>query len=167
MAASGDVDDVDYVTQFFGFTPKSFVDGIYNAINDYIRECFKEMGKILNEEFAKGDEISISQIREGCKEIISRCYQNVDESMDKMELYMLRNIFVIPPGVLLPEDQVHQDIKDRLNSNDSEANIDKEIMELKISIRKEILFKEALNSEREKLRKALEGLKRLVTSAWL
>lgn len=66
----------EYETQFFGFTPKSFVDGgktlrqnlssfvircgwkltfplfvaVYNAINDYVSDCFGELEKLLSNE---------------------------------------------------------------------------------------------------------------------
>ena len=159
MAASNNVEDFEYVTQFFGFTPKSFVDGVYNAINDYIRECFKEMGKILDEEFSKSDDISSSKIRKGCQELVANCYRNVDSSIDKLELYMLKNIFIIPPRVLLPEDQVHH--KDDLNASDSEENnIDEEIRELKNRIKKELFVREMIQSERKKLGNVLKDLKR-------
>ena len=154
MAANGSVEDFEYVTQFFGFTPKSFSDGVYNAINDYIQECFKEMGTILEEEFAKNDNLSSSQIRSGCKVLIKKCYRNLDQFMDNMELYMLRNIFTIPRGVLLPEDEVHKEMKDECG-NKTQSDIDLEILGLKDQIRKEILFKKMLQRQHEKLKEVL------------
>ena len=159
MAAKAD--DFEYVTQHFGFTPKAFVDGIYNAVNDYIKGFFKEMGKVLDEEFAKGDTNLSSKIRQECKKLIAKCYESVDKNMDKMETYLLKNIFVIPAGVLLPEDQVHKGNALKDESSVTETALDNEILELKGEILKEIRFKELVQCEQEKLRKVLGELKRL------
>ena len=168
MAAK--VGEFEYATQLFGFTPKAFVDGIYNAVNDYIKEFFKEMGKVLDEEFAKGDAILSSKIREGCKELIAKCYQNVDKSMDRMELFLLKNVFVIPEAVLLPEDEVHKGSVLKDENSLTESSLDKEILELKTEILKEIRYRELLQCEQQRLRKILGELKRsinnLVTVNW-
>ncbi|KAK3739957.1 hypothetical protein QZH41_012796, partial [Actinostola sp. cb2023] len=38
------VEDIhEYETQFFGFTPKSFMDGVYNAVSDFVSDCFGEL----------------------------------------------------------------------------------------------------------------------------
>jgi hypothetical protein len=37
----------EYETQFFGFTPISFVDGITNAVNEYTFEAFDELQELL------------------------------------------------------------------------------------------------------------------------
>ena len=159
MAAK--VDDFEYVTQHFGFTPKAFVDGIYNAVNDYIKGFFKEMGKVLDEEFAKGDTNLSSKIRQECKKLIAKCYESVDKNMDKMETYLLKNIFVIPAGVLLPEDEVHKgNVLKNESSSLTEAGLDNEILELKTEILKEIRYKELVQCEQEKLGKILGELKR-------
>lgn len=168
MAAK--VGDFEYATQLFGFTPKAFVDGIYNAVNDYIKEFFKEMGKVLDEEFAKGDAILSSKIREGCKELIAKCYQNVDKSMDRMEVFLLKNVFVIPEAALLPEDEVHKGSVLKDENSLTESSLDKEILELKTEILKEIRYRELLQCEQQRLRKILGELKRsinnLVTVNW-
>ena len=161
MAAK--VDSFEYSTQLFGFTPKAFVDGIFNAINDYIKEFFKELGKVLDEEFAKGDTILSSTIRQGCKDMIEKCYQNVDKAIDRIELFLLRNTFVIRPEVCLPEDEVHKDVSDAL-TNDANAltedSVDSEILELKTTILKEIHFGTILKDEQKRLSRILGELKR-------
>ena len=160
--AAASANDFEYVTQHFGFTPKAFVDGIYNAVNDYIKGFFKELGKVLDEEFAKGDANLSSKIRQECKKLIAKCYESVDKNMDKMETYLLKNIFVIPAGVLLPEDEVHKEFSDKKKDEISltEAGLDNEILELKTEILKEIRYRELVQCEHEKLRKILAELKR-------
>jgi DNA mismatch repair ATPase MutS len=160
--AAASANDFEYVTQHFGFTPKAFVDGVYNAVNDYIKGFFKELGKVLDEEFAKGDANLSSKIRQECKKLIAKCYESVDKNMDKMETYLLKNIFVIPAGVLLPEDEVHKEFSDKKKDEISltEAGLDNEIMELKTEILKEIRYRELVQCEHEKLRKILAELKR-------
>ena len=154
-------DDDEYVTQLLGFTPKAFVDGIYNALNDYIKEFFKEIGKVLGDEFAKGDEILSSKIREGCKELIAKCHQNVDKNIDKLEMYLLKNIFFIPSSVLLPEDQVHKELSVLINENSiTETSVDQEILELKTGILREINFRKLLQYEQERLKNILAEVKR-------
>ncbi len=159
MAAK--VADFEYATQHFGFTPKAFVDGIYNAVNDYIKGFFKEMGKVLDEEFAKGDAILSSKIRQQCKRLIAKCYESVDKSMDKMELFLLKNILLVPSAVLLPEDEVHKGSVLKDEDSSTEAGLDKEILELKTEILKEIRYRELMQCEQERLKKILAELKRL------
>ncbi|XP_028396487.1 protein MIS12 homolog [Dendronephthya gigantea] len=159
------VHNFEYSTQLFGFTPKAFVDGIFNAINDYIKEFFKELGRVLDDEFAKGDTILSSTIRQGCKNLIEKCYENVDKAIDKIELFLLRNTFVISPNVCLPEDEVHKEISDALKNEENtvltEESLDREILELKTTILKEMHFGTILKDEQQRLGRILGELKRL------
>jgi len=96
-----------YSTQFFEFTPDAFVDAVagpsYEAIDEYLdvakNKCASEFaGKIdeqnLNEAFT----------------LIKDAYQtNTEEVFDKLGRYVKKNIFQIPPGIVLPEDRPHLD----------------------------------------------------------
>ena len=152
--------DEEYGTQFFGFTPKAFVDSIYNALNDYIKQFFNEIGNVLGEEFAKGDEILSSKIRQTCKELIAKCHQNVDKNIDKLEVYLLRNLFLLPSCVLLPEDQVHKESASEDGNSVTESSLDEEIVQLKTGILKEINFRKLLQYEQERSKNILAELKR-------
>jgi hypothetical protein len=46
-SSESSLDLFEYETQFFGFTPISFVDGITNAVNEYTFEAFDELQELL------------------------------------------------------------------------------------------------------------------------
>ena len=97
---------------------------------------------------------------DGMKRLIAKCYESVDKSMDKMELFLLKNILLVPSAVLLPEDEVHKGSVLKDEDSSTEAGLDKEILELKNEILKEIRYRELMQCEQERLKKILAELKR-------
>ncbi|XP_013406508.1 protein MIS12 homolog isoform X2 [Lingula anatina] len=93
----------EYETQFFGFTPKSFTDGVYNAVNEYLTDCLEVVEKYIIQEFSAV--IPAETVRECTQQLLPVFVKTFDKAFDKLENYLLCNIFHIPNNVLLPEDK--------------------------------------------------------------
>ncbi|XP_014665307.1 PREDICTED: protein MIS12 homolog [Priapulus caudatus] len=99
------VQQYEYETQHFMFTPKSFIDGVYNQILVYINDGITAMQGVMKKQFPEAE--SELNLEDGYRAILSRYIKVIDQAFDKLESYLLRNIFHIPEDVLLPEDEVH------------------------------------------------------------
>ncbi|XP_014777660.1 protein MIS12 homolog isoform X2 [Octopus bimaculoides] len=118
----------EYATQFFGFTPKSFCNGVYNAVNDYIMECMKAVETYLTEKCS--DSLSEDQIETGTDLILHQYMDTFNRTFERFECYVLKNIFSIPSYILLNEDtpQMHQ------YTPQEESLLDAEIDDLKMKV---------------------------------
>ncbi|XP_070538312.1 protein MIS12 homolog [Ptychodera flava] len=142
-AKSADVDfmkelsaDVpEYEAQFFGFTPQSFVDGIYNTLIEYLYDSLNVVEKYIIQEYkleSAESKIPPEQVRQGSQKIFAKMKGEIDKSFDKLEGYMISNIFHIPSHVILPEDKVQLD---HAYTEDDEDKLDQELTELRQKIR--------------------------------
>ncbi|XP_046573078.1 protein MIS12 homolog [Haliotis rubra] len=114
----------EYETQYFGFTPKSFSNGVYNAVNDYMMDGLQAVEGYMNTEY--GDVIAPSQVNEGVQKMQQKMAKQVDKAFDTLEAYLFTNIFCIPENTVLPEDRVKQD---KMYTEDEEKKIHKDIEE--------------------------------------
>ncbi|KAJ8321322.1 hypothetical protein KUTeg_001180 [Tegillarca granosa] len=94
----------EYETQHFGFTPKSFLNGIYNAIVEYLREGLDVMEQYIHQEFS--NVMTENQIKEATSKLLPHLVKKLDRVFDFLEKYLLENVFHIPDNVILPEDEV-------------------------------------------------------------
>ncbi|KAL8580923.1 hypothetical protein ACOMHN_039623 [Nucella lapillus] len=97
----------DYETQLFGFTPKSFVSGIYNAVSEYFMEALQILEDYLQRRY--GDTMTGTQVAERMTIIRKHLVTQIDKAFDTLEIYLATNIFCVPKGLVLPEDQVQMD----------------------------------------------------------
>lgn len=118
----------EYSIQYFGFTPKSFCNGVYNAMNEYLSECIKAVMDFMTIEYA--DLLSADQIETGISKILAQYSEVFDQNFDRFELYMYKNIFHIPSHVLLPEDEVQTVVR----TQSEEESLDDEITILEMKI---------------------------------
>lgn len=98
----------EYVTQFFGFTPRAFCDSIYNALFDSLHDGVDTFQKLLLSEFK--DIVTEEDLCLSSKKILEAIIPNAEKSCEKLELYLKKNIFFIPKGMLFPEDEVHRTV---------------------------------------------------------
>ncbi|XP_067670576.1 protein MIS12 homolog [Haliotis asinina] len=117
-------EQAEYETQYFGFTPKSFSNGVYNAVNDYMMDGLQAVESYMNTEY--GDVISPSQVNEGVQKMQQKMAKQVDKAFDTLEAYLFTNIFCIPENTVLPEDRVKQE---KGYTEDDEKQIHKDIEE--------------------------------------
>jgi len=139
----------EYETQYFGFSPESFCDGIYNALMSYTSDTLLKIQTNLKKEFA--NKIPEDKIERGTKKIMERFEKNVKKSFEKVEVYVLKSILKIPDDIILPEDSTHEkhpDAKQELQQ------VDADILELK---------KRLINSKyvTAKYRAAIQDLQKL------
>ncbi|PIK36812.1 hypothetical protein BSL78_26358 [Apostichopus japonicus] len=92
-------DRKEYETQYFGFTPKSFVDGVYNAMVEYLSDFVEERFK---------EQISVEALQESSNRLFVHLRDAFDKAFDRLENYLMKNIFHIPSGIVLPEDKRHE-----------------------------------------------------------
>ncbi|XP_033118242.1 protein MIS12 homolog [Anneissia japonica] len=121
----------EYETQFLGFTPKSFADGVYNAILDYLHDGIELLEKYLLSEFEK-EGVSQEVIREGSEKLLRYFSGRFDKAFDRLEKYLIKNIFHIPSKTILPGDAVNQD---HAYKDGEEQALDEEIQQLQIKIK--------------------------------
>ncbi|XP_071085595.1 protein MIS12 homolog [Haliotis cracherodii] len=124
MSSQSSQKRAEYETQYFGFTPKSFSNGVYNAVNDYMMDGLQAVEGYMNTEY--GDVISPSQVNEGVQKMQQNMAKQVDKAFDTLEAYLFTNIFCIPENTVLREDQVKQE---KLYTEDDEKKIDRDIEE--------------------------------------
>ncbi|XP_058951376.1 protein MIS12 homolog [Pocillopora verrucosa] len=147
--------EYDYETQFFGFTPESFVDGVYNAVNDYVGDCIQELENVIKSEPSVSCDVSEETLHRESEKMIKGFYKSIDAAFDRFEVYVKNNIFKIPANILLPEDKVHH--KHQCTVED-EKQIDEELKELERKIKAAKYVNAALRQEVKDLDSAQEQL---------
>lgn len=147
--------EYEYEIQFFGFTPDSFVNGVYNAVNDYVVDCFQELENLIKSEPSLSSNVNQEQLHAESDKMANNFYRSIDEAFDRFEIYVKKNILKIPPHVLLPEDKVHSD---DLHTVEDDKKIDKEIEELERKIKAAKYVNTALKQEIKDLDNAQEQL---------
>lgn len=145
----------EYETQFFGFTPESFVDGVYNAVNDYVVDCFQELENLFKSEPSLSSAVTEAQLHAESDKMAKNFYQSIDVAFDRFEVYVKNNIFKIPASVLLPEDKVHCN---KQFTEEDEKLLDKELEELERKIKAAKYVNSALKQEIKDLDNAQEQL---------
>ncbi|CAH1780701.1 unnamed protein product [Owenia fusiformis] len=118
----------EYETQYFGFTPKSFSDGVYNSFVDYLYEDVIVLEEYMSQEF--NNLMNREQIREAAHKVIPVFTKAFDKAFNKLERYLLENILHIPDNVLLEEDKAQSK---QYTERENEV-IDEDIKQLKQKI---------------------------------
>lgn len=94
----------EYECQYLGFTPKSLINGVYNAVITNLREGLTHMEAYINEGY--GTTITPEKTKQAMETIQSVLVEKLDKKFDHVESYLLKNVFTIPEDVVLPEDRV-------------------------------------------------------------
>lgn len=100
----GLISQQEYEAQFFGFTPKSFSDGLYNATAEYLHEGLLAVARELSQ--VRFGEQSEQQLLDAAETAFQHVQPDIAKKFDKLEVYLSQNIFNIPPHVILDEDTV-------------------------------------------------------------
>eukprot|EP00005_Dracoamoeba_jomungandri_P014770 CAMPEP_0174265112 /NCGR_PEP_ID=MMETSP0439-20130205/25301_1 /TAXON_ID=0 /ORGANISM="Stereomyxa ramosa, Strain Chinc5" /LENGTH=280 /DNA_ID=CAMNT_0015351397 /DNA_START=49 /DNA_END=891 /DNA_ORIENTATION=- len=136
--------------EFFGFHPVHFVDDIINAVNRYVCDACDALEKSL--------EVHID--KEVCSEATNKIWgemqKNVDKYFDTWELYVLRNVFVVPDSFLQHKQmlsernsnqQQNQLLTSLQNTSPNDSNLDAQLEKLQ----KEILRREKRRQEYKRI----------------
>ncbi|XP_071838312.1 protein MIS12 homolog isoform X1 [Apostichopus japonicus] len=125
-------DRKEYETQYFGFTPKSFVDGVYNAMVEYLSDFVEVTHKYFLDDERFKEQISVEALQESSNRLFVHLRDAFDKAFDRLENYLMKNIFHIPSGIVLPEDKVH--MSDPVTES-MDQKLDNELEELREKIR--------------------------------
>ena len=115
-------------TEFFGFTPISFVDDVINSVNEYLYRALdhlqtyfsaqrttqgspdfqQEIQKVGNQFFCLSPNFTFTRRfhMQGLDQVVTLLEAALDRNFDKFELYVLKNIFRFPQSLVLPHHQV-------------------------------------------------------------
>lgn len=159
--------DLEYATQFFEFTPDSFIETVTSTSSDIIDDQLKNLRLRLEEKFR--GQFSSNELND-CFSLIAEQYSEatgkVHTSFGK---YLKNNILCIPKHVLLPEDKVHsgkvftgEDMDNSLKTVDNlclkvrNAKYKRAVLQAKlenlkkVSLRQEKLLQEITNLKEQK-----------------
>lgn len=93
------------LTEHLGYAPIALIDDVINAVNEILYKCTNAMEAFLAQRYppgqatgaaGNGTEPEADEIELGTAKLETYLESVVDKSFDKYELYVLRNIFVIP-----------------------------------------------------------------------
>ncbi|KAK7089974.1 protein MIS12 homolog [Littorina saxatilis] len=125
----------DYETQLLGFTPKSFVSGIYNAVSEYFMKALQLLEEYLEKQY--GDIMASTEVAEKMTFIRRHLVTQIDKAFDTLETYLATNIFCIPANIVLPEDQIQMDApvsqEERGQLQQEITNMKKKILAVKLA----------------------------------
>jgi len=94
-----------YSTQFFDFTPDAFIDSVTGPSLDTVDSHLDAAkARCASEFLGKVDE---QELEESFALIKDAYATNINEVYEKFGRYLKKNIFQIPPDVVLPEDRPH------------------------------------------------------------
>nr|XP_054771568.1 protein MIS12 homolog [Lytechinus pictus]XP_054771569.1 protein MIS12 homolog [Lytechinus pictus]XP_054771570.1 protein MIS12 homolog [Lytechinus pictus] len=146
----------EYETQYFGFTPKSFIDGVYNAVADYLYDSVDAADKYIASESQQGRHpVCEEAVRESSDRLLAHLQLVFDKAFDRLETYLIKNIFPIPSHVVLPEDKIHKELTP---TESDEVKLDTELEEL----RQRILDAQYVNARLEQWSNTVKQIQNLL-----
>ncbi|KAJ8903782.1 hypothetical protein NDN08_000316 [Rhodosorus marinus] len=78
---------------FFGFDPRECIDELTNSAGNYLCDSVDALEASLKRDFRDRD------TSKGVSRVLSTVQSSLDSNFDKLELYLLRNIFNVPENV--------------------------------------------------------------------
>lgn len=109
MSSNEFVKSTAILTEHLGYAPIALIDDVINAVNEILYKCTNAMEAFLSQRYppraqgggdategGEGQSTESEEIELGTAKLETFLESLVDRSFDKYELYVLRNIFVIP-----------------------------------------------------------------------
>ncbi|ORY01219.1 Mis12-domain-containing protein [Basidiobolus meristosporus CBS 931.73] len=131
----------ELVTEHLGFLPLAFVDDVINSVNELIYQATSSLERFVESELGANE-----HVEQGINQIETLLESAVDKNFDIFELYVLKNIFTIPPGVNV--ELPHYKNVDYTLSMEEDEKLDEELEQL----RKQLVAEKCFN---HKLKKAV------------
>uniref|UniRef100_A0A0N5AS01 Protein MIS12 homolog n=1 Tax=Syphacia muris TaxID=451379 RepID=A0A0N5AS01_9BILA len=125
----------EYETQFLGFSPKGFVDTVYNIIADVWTSVVQD--EIISR--TPLSELNTAQLSAMKKALILLVCKDckLGHVMDELEQYVLKYVFRIPDFLTLPEDLPNLDVIEQVDEErqicDRIKALESEIIELRLA----------------------------------
>lgn len=154
------IPDEQYETQFFGFSPSSFLDGVKGLILDRLSEATEQLEGHLAQ--IPEEIISKEEVSRGIGLLRQQTDSNYTKTMQKLEAHILGNVMKIPSHVLLPSDVEQQ-------SQVSAADITllhAEMEKLRIQLKNEKLMQAKLKDELQDIEQVLEEQQKMKTEVF-
>ncbi len=147
---------IEYATQFFGYTPDSLVDSLLGDVADIVAVNLKAAKRHILDKFA--GKVTEQEMEEAFAAISDRYSQGSEAIFSKFGCYLREKILTVPEHVLLPEDAAHGKKTSSSSAADgSELTAALERFDLLCARAKEAKVKRAmLTANRENLRAILE-----------
>ncbi|XP_063002636.1 protein MIS12 homolog [Elgaria multicarinata webbii] len=153
------VDTVVYETQFFGFTPQTFMLRIYFAFQDHLSHIILVAEEaILNKMKTAGSRMPPSMIRKSTEQFFSFMRERFEKLFAKMEETLLKTVLSVPKNVLLPEDKAQEEFR---YTAERFQELQEEISRLEQQVKAETQAEQALRAELEEqkvVQDHLEGI---------
>ncbi|CAL1290805.1 unnamed protein product [Larinioides sclopetarius] len=133
---------LDYETQHLGFHPRIFLDRVYNAFYESLFEALNELKKYLCNEYSHI--APVDSILLNTDELFQELIKRLNKAIDKLEIYINKNIFLIPNHVILKEDEIHLT---NPATKEEDEKLDKEIEQIKQKILEERIRKNVIKEK--------------------
>lgn len=159
--------------EFFGFHPVYFVDDLLSVVNEFTQKAIQEAEVDLTKALlanSKDDEESneelTSGIQEGLEKVEALIKKQTDKYFDLWELYVLKNIFVVPSSIQQQtngeneEDEMEEAATPHQVTPQEVNALDNEISHLKQRILATRYMNEALGREWEQAQAHLQRMQR-------
>lgn len=119
----------EYETQYFGFTPKSFMNGVYNALAEYIKEGLTAFTEHIEQQYP--EEMTPDDLKKAEENLMKYILRKLNRSFDILEQYLITNVLKIPDHIVLPSDKIQMEHQYTI---EDEQQVDMEIQQLKDQI---------------------------------
>jgi len=103
MESNSTVPNYDRAKIFFGFHPASFIDDVYTESHGVVSDFLEQFEQfLLSEPRLQTPELQ-EHIQKGLTNLEAFVTSEFDYYLDKFEIYLLRNVFSVPPEISLPD----------------------------------------------------------------
>ena len=143
-------------TEYFGWTPLSYVDQVINIVNNYTHLALDSLQEFIDAEL--GD---CMENEKGMQQTASLLESCVDKNFDRWELFCLQHVFYIPPSTPLPGSSGDNSVvAPAAPTEQQEQELDCEIAQLRKKLIMARKTREELLDGQKKLDRYCEALKR-------
>ncbi|XP_047476793.1 protein MIS12 homolog [Penaeus chinensis] len=154
------IPDEQYETQFFGFSPSSFLDGVKGLILDRLSEATEQLEGHLTQ--IPEEIISKEEVSRGIDLLRQQTDSNYTKTMQKLEAHILGNVMKIPSHVLLPSDIEQQS---QVSASDITL-LYTEMEKLRTQLKNEKLMQAKLEDELQDIEQVLEEQQKMKTEVF-
>lgn len=132
-------------TEFFGFHPMKLVDSIVNTVNDHACNAVDELEIFLRNDKSvmETTENSREKVKKAADLVLEKWQSGIDEFMDKLEVYVMRNIFAVPNDIVLLSRENPLFVADPVPA-ESVSALDNELISLWKSLKSQVALRHRL-----------------------
>lgn len=154
------IPDEQYETQFFGFSPSSFLDGVKGLVLDRLSEATEQLEGHLSQ--IPEEIISKEEVSRGIGLLRQQTDSNYTKTMQKLEAHILENVMKIPAHVLLPSD-----VEQQSQASASDITLlHTEMEKLRTQLKNEKLMQAKLKDELQDIEQVLEEQQKMKTEVF-